>query len=70
MKIHFVILITILKPLSLGENPYRRTHDNHPPTVEEKNLNKEWLSFEIKKLFNRRIRRYGRGKKIIEYLVK
>ena len=37
---------------------------------EDRNIDDEWKSFYIKKLLDRRLRRYGRGKQIIEYLVK
>jgi len=70
MKIHSIISVINLEPLLLDENLYRRFYDDYPPVVEEENLNKEWLLFEIEKLLDRRIRRYGRGKKMIEYLVK
>ncbi|KAN0072896.1 hypothetical protein V8E54_009010 [Elaphomyces granulatus] len=63
MKIHPIISVTNLEPLPPGEDPYKRPFNNHPPPFEE-----EWKSFSIKRLLNRRLRRYGRGKKIIEYL--
>src|SRR5450755_636517 len=70
MKIHPVISVTHLEPAPLDNDPFSRPHDNHPPPVEEQNLNAEWQAFEIETLLDRRFRRYGRGKKIIEYLVK
>ena len=76
MKIHPVISVTNLEPLPPGEDPYKRRVNDHPPPIEEEdgtednNLDKEWKSFYIEKLLDKRLRRYGRGKKIIEYLVK
>jgi hypothetical protein len=71
MKIHPVISVTNLEPLPPGEDPYKRPYDDHPPPVEEdRDIDDEWKSFYIEKLLDRRLRRYGRGKEIIEYLVK
>ncbi len=70
MKIHPIISIINFKPFFSGEDLYGRSHDNYLSIIKEKNRSKEWLSFEIEKLFNRRIRYYGRDKKMIEYLVK
>src|SRR5882762_1951306 len=71
MKIHPVISVTNLEPLTPGEDPYKRPFNDHPPPVEDdQDIDEEWKSFSIEKLLDRRLRRYGRGKKIIEYLVK
>ena len=71
MKIHPVISVTNLEPLPSGKDPYERPFDDHPPPVEnDHDIDQEWKSFYIEKLLDRRLRRYGRGKKIIEYLVK
>jgi hypothetical protein len=71
MKIYPVISVTSLEPLPPGEDPYKRPFNDHPPPVEDdRGINEEWKSFSIEKLLDRRLRRYGRGKKIIEYLVK
>jgi hypothetical protein len=71
MKIHPVISVTNLEPVPPGEDPYKRPYNDHPPPVEEdRDMDDEWKSFYIEKLLDRRLRRYGRGKEIIEYLVK
>jgi transposase InsO family protein len=71
MKIHPVISVTNIEPLPPGEDPYKRPFNDHPPPVEDdQDIDEEWKSFSIEKLLDRRLRRYGRGEKIIEYLVK
>jgi hypothetical protein len=71
MKIHPVISVTNLEALPPGEDPYKRPFNDHSPPVEDDHdIDEEWKSFSIEKLLDRRLRRYGRGKKIIEYLVK
>ena len=37
MKIHSVISVINLEPLSLGEDPYKHSYNDHPPPVEEEN---------------------------------
>ena len=71
MKIHPVISVTNLEALPPGEDPYKRPFNDHPPPVEDDhNIDKEWKSFSIKKLLDYHLCRNGRGKKIIEYLIK
>ena len=70
MKIHPVVSVTHLEPAPHGDDPFNRPKDDPPPPVEETDLNDEWRGFRIETLIDRRLRRYGRGKKIIEYLVK
>jgi hypothetical protein len=70
MKIHPVISVAHLEPAPFGNDLFSRSHDDHPPPVEKQNLNAEWQTFEIETFLDRRFRRYGRKKKIIEYLVK
>ena len=70
MKIYSIISVTNLKSFFSGEDLYGRPHDDYPPAVKEENRSEKWLLFEIEKLLDRRIRRYGRDKKMIEYLVK
>jgi hypothetical protein len=65
MKIHPVISVTNFEPLPPGEDPYKRPFNDHPPPVEDDHdMDEEWKSFSIEKLLDRRLRRYGRGKKI------
>ena len=55
MKIHSVISVTNLEPLPLGEDPYKRPYNDHPPPVEEENdgnIDEEWKSFYIEKLID------------------
>jgi hypothetical protein len=75
LKIYPVISVANLEPLPPGEDPYKRPYDDHPPPVEDdsslgNDFDNDWRSFYIEKLIDRRHRRYGRGKKIFEYLVK
>src|SRR5438034_5467471 len=71
MKIHSVISVTNLKPVSSEKDLYNWSYDDHlPPVKEDHNIDDEWKSFYIKKLLDHRLRRYGRGKQIIKYLVK
>lgn len=70
IKIHPVILIIYLEPAFYGDNPFNRLKDDHSPPVEKTDYNNEWRDFRIETLIDRRLRRYERGKKIIEYLVK
>jgi hypothetical protein len=70
MKIHPIISVAHLEPLPPGKDPFDRPHDDHPPPVEESNPDDEWQSYAIERFLDRRIRRYGRGKQIVEYLVK
>jgi hypothetical protein len=70
IKIYSVISVIHLEPVSYSDNPFNRLKNDHLPPVEKIDLNNEWRSFRIETLINRRLRRYGRGKKIIEYLVK
>src|SRR6266536_6059694 len=41
IKIYSVISVINLESLPLGEDFYRRPHDNHPPAVEEENRSEE-----------------------------
>jgi hypothetical protein len=70
MKIYPIVLITHLEPAFYSDDPFNRLKNDHPPPVEETDLNDEWRGFRIETLIDRRLRRYGRDKKIIEYLVK
>jgi hypothetical protein len=69
-RIHPVISITHLEPAPHGKDPYDRKDNDHPPPLEEGDPNAEWREFSIETLLDRRHRRYGKGKKILEYLVK
>ncbi len=40
---------------------------DHPPAVEESN--DEWHAYEVERLVGRRLRKYGKGKPVVEYLV-
>jgi hypothetical protein len=70
IKIYPVILITYLEPVSHGDNLFNRLKNDYFPPVEKTELNNEWRDFRIEILIDRRLRYYGRDKKIIEYLVK
>ena len=72
MKIHLVISVINLKSLSLGEDLYNQSYDNHSSSVEQKSdiIDDEWKFYYIEKLLNCRIQQYEQEKKIIEYLVK
>jgi hypothetical protein len=69
-RIHPVISITYLEPASHGKNPYNRKGENHFLPFEKGDSNTEWREFLIEIFLDRRYRRYGKGKKILEYLVK
>jgi hypothetical protein len=69
-RIHPVISITHLEPAPHGKDLYDRKGEDHPLSLEEGDLNAEWREFLIETLLDRRYRRYGKGKKILEYLVK
>ena len=69
-KIHPVISVDHLEPAPLGSDPYAREVPDHPPAVYVEGDTEEWQSYEIEKLTDKRIRRYGRGKPITEYKVR
>jgi hypothetical protein len=69
-RIHPVISVTHLEPAPHGKDPYGRDSNEHPPPLEEGDPNAEWREFLVETLLDRRYRRYGKGKKILEYLVK
>ncbi len=64
------VLVANLESLLFGADSYDRSYDDYPFAVEEVSIDQDWLFFEIEKLLDRCIRWYGRGKKVIEYLVK
>jgi hypothetical protein len=70
MKIYPVILVIYLEPAFYSDDPFNRLKNDYFSPVEETDLNNEWRDFRIEILIDRRFRRYGRDKKIIEYLVK
>ncbi len=70
MKIYSVVSVANLEFFLFEVDLYNRLYNNYPSVVEEVSINQDWLFFKIKKLLDRRIRRYGRDKKMIEYLVK
>jgi hypothetical protein len=69
-RIHPVISITHLKSAPHGKNPYDRKGKNYSSPLEKDDPNTEWREFSIETLLDRRYRRYGKDKKILEYLVK
>ena len=66
---HPVVSVVQLKPLPPGENPYHRFEFNHFPAVEMENDIPDNQSYEIKKLIDKRKRKYNRIA-IIQYLMK
>ena len=68
-KIHPVVSIAQLEPLPLGENPYRRPRLNHPPTVEINGDTPNNRSYKIKKLVDKRTRKYNKIN-VVQYLIK
>ena len=66
---HPVVSIVQLKSLPSGENLYHRFKFNHFPAVETENDIFDNQSYEIKKLLNKRIRKYNRIANI-QYLMK
>ena len=67
-RIHPVISIAQLEPAPKGEDPYDREKPTHPEPVSE--FSKEWHDYEVEKLLGHRMKKYGRGKPISEYLVR
>lgn len=67
-KIHPVISIANLEPAPKGNDPYGRPRPDHPEPVTE--FNDDWHAYEVESLLGHRLRRYGRGKPISEYLVR
>jgi hypothetical protein len=70
IKIYLIILVIYLEPVLYGDDFFNRLKNNYFPPVEKADFNDEWRNFRIETLTDRRFRRYGRDKKIIEYLVK
>ena len=66
---HPVVSVVYLKPLPPGENPYHHFRFNHFPAVEIENDVPDNQSYEIKKLIDKRIRKYNRIV-ITQYLMK
>jgi hypothetical protein len=59
-----------LEPAPYGKNPYDRKGEDYPPFLEKGDPNAKWRELSIETLLDRRYRRYGKGKKILEYLIK
>jgi hypothetical protein len=70
-QIHPVISAEHLEPAPGGKDPFDRSIDdgNIHPLVQEGD-NDEWQSWEIEKIVDKRMRKYGRGKPQVEYLVR
>ena len=66
---HPLVSVVQLKPLPSEENLYRRFHFNHFPAVEMENDIFYNQSYKIRKLIDKRIRKYNRIE-IIQYLMK
>ena len=58
-----------LEPASTEPDPYERPQPDHPDTVIVDGDTDNWKSYEIERLIDKRLRKYGR-KTIIEYLVR
>jgi hypothetical protein len=59
-----------LEPAPHGKDFYNRKGENYLSPLEEGDPNAKWREFLIETLLDRRYRRYGKGKKILEYLIK
>ena len=64
-KIHDVISVANLEPAPKGEDPFSRPGINETAPVE--NENTDFLSYEVERLVNQRIRRYSKGQLTTEY---
>ena len=69
-RIHSVIFIAQLKPAFKGADSFKRSRPNNSFSIEVEGDIEEWVSYEIEKLINDRVRRFGRGSLIREYLVR
>ena len=69
-RIHPVVSIAQLEPAPNGTDPYQRPTPDHPDSIFVEGDTAEWESSEIEKLVDRRVRRYGKGPLIKEYLVR
>ena len=67
--VYSVILMTQLKFVSIDENSYRRLRFSHFDVVEMKNDTSNFQFYEIKKIVDKRIRKYNRIY-VIQYLIK
>jgi hypothetical protein len=69
-RIHPVISIAHLELAPPGEDPFNRPKpDVQEPVEEREGDSDEWKSWELERLVDKRVVKYG-GKKCIEYLVK
>ena len=68
-KLHPVISVVQLKPLPPGENLYHRLKSIHFPAVEMQNDIPDNQSYKIKKLVDKRIRKYNKTN-VVQYLMK
>lgn len=68
-KIHPVISVAQLSPAPQQEDPFHRPRPGNPEIVEEEGDTEEWKSYEVERVIDQRMTRYGR-KNNLEYLVK
>jgi hypothetical protein len=72
-RVHPVISVEHLEPAPDGADPYydRPTNDgsNIEPVTQDGDT-EEWQSWEIEKPVDKRIRKYGKGKPELEYLIR
>ncbi len=69
-RIHPIISIAQLEPAPERADPYDRSRPSHPDSILVEGDTKEWSSYEIEKLVDKRFRRYERDSLIKEYLVR
>ena len=69
-RIHPVIFIAQLESASKEANSYNRSRSSHSNSILVEGDIKKWASYEIDRLVNKRLRRYGRESVIKEYLVR
>jgi hypothetical protein len=69
-RIHPVVSVAQLEPAPNERDPYDRPRPISPVGINEEGDTRDWGSFEIEALVDRRERRYGRSKPVKEYLVR